>query len=236
MEQFFEVLQGYALFDGISAGDLPGMLGCMNVRIAKVKKNQVIFCEGSEANYIGIVLTGSAQIVKEDYYGNRSIVTRAEPGELFGESFAFAGVSALPVSVVAAEDSQVMLIDSRRITVCCANACQFHSRMIFNLLRIVAAKNLMFNQKLEITSKRTTREKLMAYLLTQAKLQSSSTFTIPFDRQALADYLGVERSAMSAEISKLRREGVLESQKNRFTLLSDVLDQWNGRAKHVELG
>ena len=219
MNQFFPVLEGCSLFHNIRHEDLPGMLSCLGARAMPVRKNQVIFREGDAAKYVGIVLSGAAQIIREDYYGNRSIVARVVPGELFGESFACAGVASLPVSVVAAEDGQVMLIDCQRITVSCSNACSFHNQMIFNLLRVVATKNLMFNQKLELLSKRTTREKLMSYLLSQAKLQGSSTFTIPYDRQSLADYLGVERSAMSAEIGKLRRDGVIDCQRSRFTLL-----------------
>ena len=168
---------------------------------------------------VGIVLEGCVQMVREDYYGNRSILARMGPAELFGEGFACADVKTFPISVVAVEDSQVLLIDSRRITVTCANACSFHNRMIFNMLKVVANKNLVLNQKIEITSRRTTREKLMAYLLTQAKLHQSDAFTIPYDRQALADYLEVERSAMSAEISKLRRDGIIECEKSTFRLL-----------------
>ena len=112
-----------------------------------------------------------------------------------------------------------MLLDFSRIVTTCSNACPFHSRMIFNLLHLVAVKNLVFNQKIEITSRRTTREKLMTYLMYQAKLSKSSSFTIPYDRQGLADYLGVERSALSAEISRLRAEGVIESRRSEFKIL-----------------
>ena len=157
--------------------------------------------------------------MREDFYGNRSIVAHIAPSELFGETYACAGVSSLPVSVVADEDSRILLLDSRRIATCCSNACEFHNRVIYNLLRLVATKNLVYDQKIQITSQRTTREKLMAYLLNQAKLQGSNSFTIPYDRQGLADYLEVDRSGLSAEISKLRKEGVLESEKNHFTLL-----------------
>lgn len=201
------------------------MLSCLGARTRSLTKNQIIFQEGDPARDVGIVLSGAVQIVKEDYYGKRSIVARIGPGELFGESFACAGVKALPVSVVASEDSLVAIIDCHRITVSCSNACAFHSRMIFNLLRVVASKNLLFNQKIEITSKRTTREKLMTYLLSQAKLHGSDSFTIPYDRQALADYLGVERSAMSTELGKLRREGVLECDKSWFKLLQNTGQQ-----------
>lgn len=225
MQNIVPILAQCVLFDGIRQEDLGAMLSCLGARTRSLTKNQIIFQEGDPARDVGIVLSGAVQIVKEDYYGKRSIVARIGPGELFGESFACAGVRALPVSVVASEDSLVAIIDCHRITVSCSNACAFHSRMIFNLLRVVASKNLLFNQKIEITSKRTTREKLMTYLLSQAKLHGSDSFTIPYDRQALADYLGVERSAMSTELGKLRREGVLECDKSWFKLLQNTGQQ-----------
>jgi CRP-like cAMP-binding protein len=140
-------------------------------------------------------------------------------GELFGESHAFSREGTLPVSITATTDCRILLIDSRRVTTCCSNACEFHNRVIFNLLRLTASKNQLLHQKLQITARRTTREKLLAYLAFQAKQLGSSEFTIPYDRQALADFLEVDRSGLSAEIGKLRREGVLECRKNSFRLL-----------------
>ena len=182
-------------------------------------KKYTILAEGNPAKYIGIVLSGSAQITQVDYYGNRSIVSGIEPGEVFGEAFACAEVPALPVAVVANEPSEIMLIDSNHILHTCSNHCGFHQQLIFNLMKDLAMKTILFHQKLEITSQRTTRDKLMTYLMMQAKKTGSNHFSIPFDRQELADYLEVERSGLSAEISKLRREGILESDKNEFILL-----------------
>lgn len=219
MKEFNPILERCPLFEGIRLEDLSTMLGCIGGHIASAEKGQILFREGDSATHVGMVLTGAVRMVREDYYGNRSIVAHIRPAELFGETYACAGIQSLPISVVADEDSQVLLMDCRRITTSCSNACVFHSRVIFNLLRLVATKNLVFDQKILITSKRTTREKLMAYLLNEAKLQGSRSFSIPYDRQELADYLEVDRSGLSAEISKLRREGVLESEKNQFVLL-----------------
>lgn len=213
------ILEQCPLFDGIRMEDLSAMLDCIGGRKLTVAKGQYVSREGDPADHVGMVLTGAVRLERADYYGNRSIVAHIGPAELFGETYACAGVRQLPVDVVADEDSAVLLMDCRRITTTCSSACAFHSRIIFNLLKLVATKNLVYDQKIQITSKRTTREKLMAYLLNQAKLQGSSTFTIPYDRQELADYLEVDRSGLSAEISKLRKEGVLESEKRRFTLL-----------------
>lgn len=219
MKEFLPILEQCPLFEGIRMEDLSAMLGCIGGRVVSVSKGQSLFREGDPATHVGMVMTGAVRMVREDFYGNRSIVAHIGPAELFGETYACAGIEALPISVVADEDSRVLLMDCRRITTSCCNACAFHSRIIFNLLKLVAVKNLVFDQKIQVTSKRTTREKLMTYLLDQAKLQGSNRFTIPFDRQELADYLEVDRSGLSAEISKLRREGILESEKNQFVLL-----------------
>ena len=218
MEKYFSVLSRCALFAGIDPADISGLLACLGASVRKITKNQYILSEGDPAAFVAILLSGSAQIINQDIYGNRSILSKIMPGELFGESFACSGVQALPVSVVATEDSEVMLIDCRRITTSCSNACGFHNQMIYNLLQSVAIRNLEFHRKLDIVSKRTTREKLMAYLLAEAKRAGSNSFTIPYDRQALADYLNVERSAMSAELSRLQKDGILRTNRSHFTL------------------
>ena len=219
MADFIEVLQSCALFDGIDERDLKAMLGCLDGQVRAFGRGEAIFAADSRAEHVGIVLSGAAQIVMDDFYGNRTIQDRVEPGGMFGEAFACAGVERLPVTVEGVRPGRVMVIRLKRITETCSNACEFHNRMVMNLLRAMAAKNLQLNRKIRITSHRTTREKLMAYLMSQARQARSSSFTIPFDLQALADYLCVERSALSAEIGRLRREGVLESEKSHFTLL-----------------
>lgn len=159
------------------------------------------------------------RITRTDYYGNRSIVATVQAPHVFGETFACAEVETLPVDVITAENSEILMVDIHRVMGPCCHACAFHSRIIYNLTRQTAAKNLMFHRKLEIISRRTTRDKLMTYLLMEAKARGSHTVVIPYDRQELADYLAVDRSGLSAEIGKLRREGVLIAEKNRFTLL-----------------
>ena len=224
MKNYLDILMRCPLFFGISPQNLSAMASCLGARPARFARGEVIFTEGDPARQMGLLLSGGAQIVKEDFYGNRTIVARIEPAEMFGESFACAQLAAIPVSVVATEDSEVLLMDCQRLLTTCSNSCEFHNKLIFNLLKVVATKNLMFNQKIEITSKRTTREKLLTYLNLQAKNHGSNSFTIPYDRQELADYLEVDRSGLSAEISKLRKEGILESEKNKFILLQDATE------------
>ena len=219
MRENLPILRTCPLFEGIREVDLMGMLGCLGAVPMNVKKGQNVFSEGDQAVRVGIVLEGKLLLLREDYFGNRSIFGQVLPGQLFGETYAFSHAQSLPVTVSAEEDSRLLLLDSRRITTCCSNACEFHNRVIYNLLRLVADKNLLLHQKIQITSQRTTADKLMAYLSQQAKLHNSPTFTIPYDRQALADYLEVDRSGLSTEIGKLKKQGILSCEKNRFTLL-----------------
>lgn len=218
MNAFHPIMERCPLFEGIHMEDLGSMLGCIGGRTVSAVKGEYLCREGDPAVYVGMVLSGAVRLEREDFYGNRSIVAHIGPAELFGETYACAHAATLPISVVADEDCRVLLMDCSRITKTCSHACSFHSRIIFNLLRVVAEKNMVYDQKIQITSKRTTREKLMTYLINQAKLQGSSSFRIPYDRQELADYLEVDRSGLSAEISKLRREGILDSDKNHFVL------------------
>ena len=207
------------LFVGIEEEDLFRTLGCLGAKVENFDKKYTIFQEGKPARYIGIVLSGTAQIVRVDYYGNRSILSEIGAPDLFGEAFACAEISALPISVIANEPCEIMFIECDHILHTCANNCGFHQQLIFNLMKDLATKTILFHQKLEITSKRSTREKLMAYLMMRAKKVGSDRFDIPFDRQELADYLEVDRSGLSVEISKLRREGIIECEKNSFVLL-----------------
>ena len=224
MKQYFDVLRKCLLFRGITDTELSAMLPCLGARIARFDKGDFIMTEGEEARYVGIVLSGLVHIIREDYFGNKSIIEGVGPSGLFGESFACAGVLSTPVSVIAAESAQVMLIDCLKIICSCSSACEFHQRIIYNLLKVVAEKNLAFHQKIEITSKRSTREKLLAYLLLQAKRSGTDSIEIPYNRQELADYLGVERSGLSTEIGKLCKQGVITADRKQFRFLKKVND------------
>ena len=220
MEEYFDSLSQCPLFAGISQQELGRMLSCLGGKITGIAKGNPVFLEGDPAEFVGVVLSGKVQIVRDDYYGNRSVLTVVSPGGLFAEAFACAGVEALPVSAMALETSTVLLLDCKRVLAGCSNACPFHSRLVRNLLRGIAQKNLMLTSKIRCMSQKTTREKLMEFLLEQAKQHGSAEFVIPYDRQALADYLGVERSAMSAEISKLKKAGWIDCSGSRFRVLT----------------
>lgn len=224
MEQFFDILLDCPLFDGITQQELGEMLRCLGGKILDIPSGNPVFLEGEPARYVGVVLSGAVQILRDDYYGRRSVLTVAAPGELFGEAFACAELEVLPVSAVAQTASTVLLLDCRRVLTGCSQACVFHSRLVHNLLRVLARKNLALTRKIRCMSPKTTREKLMAFLLDQAKQQEKAEFVIPYDRQALADYLGVERSAMSAELGKLRKAGLIECTGSRFRLLNPTME------------
>lgn len=213
-----EQLQACSLFRGIGPGDLERMVDCMSVRHRDYAKGEYVLMADTPATSIGIVLHGSVHVISEDYWGNRSILSQVGGGGVFAEAFSCADVSKMPISVVAAERSAVAFLDYRRATVICENACGFHLTLIQNMLRLIAGNNLILTEKISHLAKRTTREKLLSYLSEQAVAASSSEFEIPFNRQELADYLCVDRSAMSTELSRLKREGLLDYQKNRFRL------------------
>lgn len=219
MEKYFAQLKACPLFYGVEEEDLLPLLGCLQAKVEQYHKSEPVFLEGETAGFVGLVLEGAVQIVQDDYYGNRSVLGYAEPGELFGETYACSSMEVMPVSGYAVKDSQIMRFSCGKMLTVCSNACRFHNQLVKNLLQIVAQKNVVLSQKIRFMSQKTTREKLLAYLMEQAKRNGSASFTIPFDRQALADYLGVERSAMSAELGKLRREGVLTTTGSHFRLL-----------------
>ncbi len=219
MKKYLDVLRKCPLFEGIADENLLRMLTCLGARVEFFDKKFTVIAEGNPAKFIGIVLSGGVQMTNTDFYGNRSIVAISQQGEMFAEAFACAEVESMPISVIATEPSQIMLINCSHILHTCENNCGFHQQLIFNLMKSLAVKNIRFHQKIEVTSKRSTREKLLAYLMMCEKEAGSSGFDIPFDRQELADYLGVERSGLSAEIGKLKKEGIIDTDKKHFELL-----------------
>ena len=219
MNNYFNVIQKSPLFRGIAASELVSVLKCLAAVTAEYEKNAFVLRFGEDVSSIGLVLSGSVHIIKEDFWGNRNIVMKATTGQLFAETYACVQGQTLGVNVVAAEPTTVLFLKVRCIITTCSSSCEFHSRLIRNLLTVVAHNNLMLNNKLSHMAQRSTREKLLSYLSAESLKLASSSFEIPFNRQQLADYLSVDRSAMSNELCKLRDEGVLRFDKNSFELL-----------------
>lgn len=211
-------LKKTSLFRGTSEEELPILLDCLAPTTREYAKNELILRQGEDVSAVGLVLSGRAQVIEEDFWGNRSILADAWPGDLFAEAYAFLPGERLRVSVVAAEPTSVMLLDAKRMLEVCSSACRFHTRLVQNILAESARKNLALTRKVSHMSKRSTREKLLSYLSGQALGAGSDAFEIPFNRQQLADYLCVDRSAMSSELCKMRDEGLLVFDKNRFQL------------------
>ena len=218
MEKYLNLLAGLPLFENIDPRNISSMLNCLRAQKGNFAKDAFIRNEGDPADFIGIVLEGTIQVLQYDFGGNRRIISSASQGEMFAEAISCAEVPALPFSIQAASDCVILFLNEKQILHSCDGGCAFHSRLIQNLLKIVARKNMQLNQKLRCISHKTTAEKLLHFLNDQAKQHHSCEFTIPYDRQALADYLGVERSAMAAEISKLQKQGILETKRNWFRL------------------
>lgn len=218
MEKYLEIVSQCPLFAGISREDILQMLGCLSGSVRQIPKGSYVFSEGDPARLVAVVLSGTVQIVRDDYYGRRSILAHAEQTQLVGEVFACADVDVFPVSALCVKDCTVLMLDCKRMLTVCSNACGFHNMLVKNMLRIVSEKNVLLSRKIRYMSQKTTQQKLMAYLMDQAKLQGSASFTIPYDRQALAGFLGVERSAMSAELGKLKKAGILDFQGANFSL------------------
>ena len=220
-----DVLSRADLFEGIPREILPEALACMNMRVLSYGAGEIIFLAGDEVPGVGVVCGGEVQVVREDVFGNRTILTKLGPGEIFGETFACARaerarlVKTLPVSVIATTAAEIALLDYQKVVSGCASSCPFHDKLIENMLGILAEKNLMLNRKIEVLSVRTTRAKLLAYLSSQAQRTGNARFKIPFNRQELADYLAVDRSAMSAELGRMRDDGLIRFKHNEFELL-----------------
>ncbi|HEX3030043.1 MAG TPA: Crp/Fnr family transcriptional regulator [Clostridia bacterium] len=219
MKKYFNILKNNVLFKGFEPVDLENILRCLSGRAVSYKKNDIIILSGAPVDFVGIVLSGSIKIMKDDIEGNTNILTKLGANDIFAEAFAYAGISESPVTVQAEENCEILFIDCKKIIKSCHNACSFHSRLIENMLSLVAKKNIMLNQKIEIISKRTTREKLLMYLEIQKRIMHSSKFTIPYNRGALAHYLCLDRSAMSRELCKMRDEGLIKFNKNEFEIL-----------------
>lgn len=225
MQDYLSILQKSALFAGINRQDTEKMLGCLLANIKTYGKNEYIAKASHTLLEVGIVLEGRVNIIKEDYWGNRSILTTLAEGELFGEAFACVKAQYSIFSVVAAENAKIMFINYEKITAPCQFACRFHTKIIQNMLHLMAQKNIMLTTKIEHLTQKNTREKILSYLSAEAIRQSSHSFSIPFNRQELADYLSVERSAMSAELSRMKKDGLIDYNKNKFILLLNKKDR-----------
>ena len=221
MKEYLPVLSRARLFAGVAPDELESVLNCLEARPVRYEKGEYILRAGATVESLGLLAAGDAFIIQEDFWGNRNLLSAIEPGQCFAESFACAPGSASTVSVVAQAESAVLWLNVRRLLGLCPSGCRHHSAILQNLLADLAVKNLRLNEKVSQLSQRTTRARLLSYLSAEAQRQGGPDFDIPFSRQQLADYLSVERSGLSAELSRIQAEGLLTFRKNHFTLLQE---------------
>lgn len=213
-----EILGNLRLFAGIDPAELSAMLACLEAKTRLYSRGEYLFRAGQSMESVALLLSGCVHIQREDYWGNLSILSEITAGDIFGESYAVPGGAPLAYDIVAVADSRVMLLNAARVITVCSNSCRFHNLLVRNLFGLLAEKNRILTQKLGHMAQRSTREKLLSYLFEQSRKAGSTSFTIAFNRQQLADFLAVDRSAMSAELSRMKRDGLLDYRRNRFTL------------------
>lgn len=219
MEEALSCIGRMPIFSGIAEEELYTLIKCCDGQMAVFEKDQWIFQAGEELGYIMVVLKGCLAIIQEDFWHEQKEAAYILPGEIFGEGYASAGNRSLHVSIKAAENSEVLFLDYERSLTFCTMACPFHSLMVHNLIKIMSGNKSNAEEKLEHISQKTTRDKLRSYLSSKALQEGSNRFDIPLNRQELADYLGVDRSAMSSELGKMKAEGILDFKKNHFVLI-----------------
>lgn len=221
MKKYIEALTRCKLFDGMAPNEIEAAVGCLGGQVKNCPRDSAILRAGDNLRRVGILLSGSMAVVREDYLGNKTILTKLQPGELFAEVFVCAGVERSPVDVFCTSDCRILTLDYGKIISPQGDRCSFHSRLVGNMLGIVAGKALAMSRRTEILSCRTIRDKLMTYLTIQAG--QSDSCTIPFSRQELADFLCTDRSALSRELGRMQNQGLLRFKGNRFTLLRQQL-------------
>ena len=207
------------LFDGIQPKDMEAMLGCIGYHIGTFQKGDIVAFEEENIKHIGILLSGSVDMIKEDLWGNKTMLVRMRKDELFGETFACGEDNQSMVTFVVSENAKILFMPFDRVMHSCTMACMFHHQLIENMVHIIANKNRDLMRKVEVISKKTLREKILTYLSIQAQQQDSRYFEIPLGRVELAEYLCADRSALTRELAKMKAERLIDYDKNCFRIL-----------------
>ena len=223
MKEYFSLLGTVDLFYGIEASELEPILSCIDAKVRTVRKGEIILLAGDTPKHVGIVLAGQLQIIREDYDGNRSLMAVLEPGEIFAEALCCAGVKASPVTVISFLDSTILLVSFERVLCTCPNSCRFHRKLIENMLGLIAIKNLQMQSHMEILSLKSIRARVMRYIESFSP-KKGQEITIPLNREELANYLCVDRSALSHELMRMKKDGLIGYRKNKFVVYSVSLD------------
>ena len=217
LEGIYSILKSNPLWGDIGFEEFSSMVACMEARQRIFLKGDIIVMAGNPINQIGLIISGSVKVIREDYDGNILLMSELGASDLFGEVFACAGLDQSPVTIQASEKVEILFINFRKVLTTCSSACSFHTKLIENMLQLIALKTLVLNQQIDILSKRTTRDKLIAFF--EMHRNGARRFTIPFNREEMANYLCVDRSAMSHELGKMRNDGLIKFKKNFFEIL-----------------
>lgn len=214
------------LFKGIQKSEIEKILPCLLAKNKNYKKGDYIYQIGDQIHLIGVLISGKISIENDDLWGNKTILNMITPGNVFAETYACIPGEPLMVNVVAIEDSEVLYLDTTHLLSTCSKSCSFHNKIIRNLLTISSQKNLNLSRRSFHTASKTIRARLLSYLSYEATRQGSYDFSIPFNRQQLADYLNLDRSALSNELSKMARDGILTTNQNHFSLSKPKVEEY----------
>lgn len=213
-----EILRASRLFRGFPDAELDALLGCVGAVTKTFEAGETILMAGDSTHYIGIVLSGSICIENIDIWGNRSVLGKNGAGGIFAESYAFIPDQPLLVDVVALKESEILFLNAEKLRSTCERGCSFHREIISRLLTISSRKNVQMSRRIFYTSSKTIRGRVLAYLSHVSAEKGSRDFTIPFSRAEMADYLNVERSALSGELSKMKKDGLIDYDRSHFRL------------------
>ena len=213
-----EKVMNSALFSGIQAEEMSCLLGCIGGYVKSFPKGVYIASEEDNIRNIGIVLSGTVHMIKEDIRGSKTIISRIAEGGLFGETFVCANDHNSSVSFLAAENTEVLFLPFHRVMTTCSHSCGFHHRLVENMVVVLADKNRSLMEKIEVVSKKSLREKILSYLSLEAQKHDSKYFDIPLGRVEMADYLCIDRSALTRELNNMKKDGLLDFDKNTFHL------------------
>ena len=210
----FEIIKECPIFKDFSIDEIIEIFSVVSFYEKNYKKNDIILAENTKIEYFGIITNGKIALSNFDYFGNRNILNVFEKEDSFAEALVSLEIQ-IPHEVISLTDSSIVWIEYKSLS-----KSLYYQKILNNLLNIISTKNLILNKKLQILSKRTTREKILEYLSTQKKLLSiDSNFEINLNRNEMADYLALDRSNLSRELGKLKKEGIIDFKKNKFKLL-----------------
>jgi len=218
MKELISLCKTASLFRQIPEADLAALLTCIGARAVPYARDACLLMAGDRPCFIGVLLTGTAQIVRESADGSRTIIAALSAGDYFAEALCCAGVDESPVSVFATADSLVLQLAFEKMVCPCTKACGFHAQLTKNMLSILAQKNIFLQSRMEALSQKTLRRKILTYLTSMAG-QQGDNFAIPLNREELADYLCADRSSLSHELMRMKKDGLIDYKKNQFTLL-----------------